>query len=77
VLAAMNARDRDLSRLLSAIAAEAGARLVGIRKTNGGHIRASFDRGGPLFLAATPSDNARALKNDAAQAKRLLRRITA
>lgn len=39
----MTRRDRDLNRLLSAIAAEAGARLVEIRKTNGGHIRSRRD----------------------------------
>jgi hypothetical protein len=39
--------------------------------------QARFDRGGPLFLSATPSDNVRTIKNDAAQAKRLLRRMTA
>ena len=73
----MSRRERDLQRLLSAIAEQANARLIEIRKTNGGHVRARFDRGGPLFLAATPSDNVRALKNDVAQAKQLLRRMTA
>ena len=70
-------RERDLQRLLSAIAEQANARLVEIRKTNGGHVRARFDRGGPLFLSATPSDNVRTIKNDAAQARLLLRRLTA
>ena len=57
----MNVRGRDLSRLLSAIAAEANARLIELRKTNGGHVRASFDRGGPMFISSTPSD-VRAIK---------------
>ena len=73
----MTKRERELCQLLSQIAERGNARLIEIRKTNGGHVRVRFDRGGPMFLAATPSDNARALKNDAAQAKRLLRRMTA
>jgi hypothetical protein len=68
----MTQRDRDLNRLLSAIAAEAGARLVEIRKTNGGHIRASFDRGGILFVSSTPSDY-RDHQITKAQARRALR----
>jgi hypothetical protein len=65
----MNTRARDLNRLLLAIAAEAGARLVEIRS---GHVRASFDRGGPMFISSTPSD-VRAIKNTAATARRVLR----
>jgi hypothetical protein len=68
----MNARDRDLSRLLSAIAAEAGARLVEIRKTNGGHVKARFDRGEILFISSTPGDY-RDHQNTKSQAKRVLR----
>ena len=48
----MNARDRDLSRLLSAVAMRAGARLVELRKTGGNHVRARFDRGGPMATFA-------------------------
>jgi hypothetical protein len=70
-------RERELEKILSAVAERGNARLIEIRKTNGGHVRARFDRGGPLFLAATPSNNARTLRNDAAQARRLLRRMTA
>ena len=73
----MTKRGRELCQLLSQIAERGNARLIEIRKTNGGHVRARFDRCGPLFLAATPSDNARTLRNDVAQARRLLRRITA
>ena len=43
----MTRRDRDLNRLLAAIARQADAKLVELRKTNGGHVRARFDRGGP------------------------------
>ena len=73
----MTKHERELEKLLAAIAQQADARLVELRKTNGGHVRASFDRGGLLFMSSTPSDNARTLRNDAAQAKRLLRRMTA
>ena len=73
----MTKRERELCQLLSQIAERGNARLIEIRKTNGGHVRARFDRGGPLFLSATPSDNVRTIKNDAAQARRLLRRLTA
>ena len=68
----MNARERDLSRLLSAVAMRAGARLVELRKTGGNHVRARFDRGGPMFISSTPND-VRAIKNAAAMAKRVLR----
>ena len=68
----MNARDRDLSRPSSAVAMRAGARLVELRKTGGNHVRARFDRGGPMFISSTPSD-VRAIKNTAAMAKRVLR----
>jgi hypothetical protein len=75
--AAMTSRyNRDLERLLATIALRANAKLVEIRKTNGGHVRARFDRGGLLFLSSTPSD-IRTIKKDAAQAKRLFRRMTA
>jgi hypothetical protein len=73
----MTKRERELCQLLSQIAERGNARLIEIRKTNGGHVRARFDRGGPLFLSATPSDNVGTIENDAAQARRLLRRLTA
>jgi hypothetical protein len=72
----MTKRERELCQLLSQIAERANARLIEIRKTNGGHVRARFDRGGLLFLSSTPPD-IRATQNDAAQARRLLRRVTA
>jgi hypothetical protein len=52
----MNARDRDLSRLLSAIAAEANSKLLLIQRTGSGHLKARFDRGGPVFISGMPSD---------------------
>jgi hypothetical protein len=66
----MTKRTRDLERLLATIALRTNG--VEIRKTNGGHIRARFDRGRPLFLSSTPSD-IRTIKNDAAVARRALR----
>lgn len=71
--AAMNARDRDLSRLLSAVAAEAGARLVAIKQTRHGHRKVRFqDRaGGNVIVIAggTPSDVA-AVNSEAGCARR-------
>jgi hypothetical protein len=72
----MNRRIRDLERLLAMIALQNAARPVEIRKTSGGHIRASFDRGSALFISSTPSD-VRSIKNTAAMARRGLRRMTA
>ena len=66
----MTKRERELAKVLPVVAEQANARLVDIRKTNGGHVRRRFDRG-------TPSDRVRTIKNDAAQARRLLRRMTA
>jgi hypothetical protein len=63
-------RDRELHQILSQIGEPANAKLVEIRKTNGGHVRASFDRGGPMFIS--PSD-VRAIKNTAATARRVSR----
>jgi hypothetical protein len=64
--------ERDLRRLLMVVAAQSGARLVELRTTGGSHIRASFDRGGPLFTSSTPGD-VRTIKNFKARAKRVLR----
>ena len=68
----MTKRDRDLNRLLLAVAMRAGARLVELRKTGGNHVRARFDRGGPMFISSAPSD-VRAIKNTAAMVRRVLR----
>jgi hypothetical protein len=38
----MTRRQRDLRRLLVDIAEQHGAKLVDIRNTNGGHLRATF-----------------------------------
>jgi hypothetical protein len=45
----MNRRDRELIRLLSAIAEETNARLLEVQKTNG-------SQGGPPFTGSTSSD---------------------
>jgi hypothetical protein len=63
---------RGLKRLLTTIADQAGARLIGIQRTGGGHVRARFDRGSPLFTGSTPFDW-RSIKNFKAHAKRVLR----
>ena len=68
----MTRRERGLRQLLTVVAERANARLVEIRKANGGHVQDSFDRGGPLFANSTPSDY-RSIKNFTAQARRALR----
>jgi hypothetical protein len=72
----MTKHQRGLKRLLNTIAEQTNTKLIQLRKTNGGHLQARFDRGGPLFMASTPSD-VRAIKNTAAMARRVLRRMTA
>jgi hypothetical protein len=65
-----------LSRLLSAIAAEAGARLVEIKTTGSGHKKVVLDRNGfsiGLVTSSTPSDY-RSTKNFEAFARRQLRK---
>jgi hypothetical protein len=66
----MTKRTRDLDRLLATIALQTNG--VEIRKTNGGHIRARFDRGLLIFIGSTPSDW-RTTRNLRAQAKMALR----
>lgn len=55
----MNVRGRDLSRLLSAIAAEANARLIELRKTNGGQCGRASIVVARCSLAARPATFAR------------------
>jgi hypothetical protein len=69
---AMTKRERELCQLLSQIAERGNARLIEIRKTDGGHIRARFDRGPLVFTSSTPSEW-RATKTLKAQARRALR----
>ena len=73
----MTRRERELYQVLSAVAERANAKLGAMQTTGRNHLKAVFvkDDGASIcmFLAATPSDNARTLRNDAAQAKRLLR----
>jgi hypothetical protein len=71
-------RDRDLSRLLSSVAAQANARLIEIRTTSGGHKKALLTRGGrtvAVICPSTPSDR-RSMLNTQADARRLLRGMT-
>jgi hypothetical protein len=67
---------RDAERMLSVIAAEAGARLVGIETTGGDHYRVRFLMAGGgvvhITIANTPSDH-RSRLNARAYARRLLR----
>jgi hypothetical protein len=68
----MTKHTRELESLLATIALQTDGRLVEIRKTNGRHIRARFDRGPLIFTRSTPSDW-RTTRNLRAQAKRALR----
>lgn len=73
----MTKRERELDHLFSTTAEQYGAQFVGLRPTGRGHYEAAFNKGGALvriFLSATPGD-VRTIHNDAAQARRLLRRI--
>ena len=63
---------REIEKLLTVLSDEANAKLVELQKTNGGHVKARFDRGGLLFTSSTPSDW-RTTRNLKAQAKRALR----
>lgn len=58
----MTRHQRDLHRLLQHVAEQANASLAEIRHTGGGHIRATFSRGGPVFISGTPSDR-RSIRN--------------
>ena len=55
----MNRRDRELSQLLSAIADQAGARLIAVQCTGSGHRKAVFikgDRRRFIIAGSTPGD---------------------
>jgi hypothetical protein len=70
----MNARARDLNRLLSAIAVKAEARLIAIETTGSGHKKALLARGDctvALICPSTPSDR-RSMLNTQADVRRLL-----
>jgi hypothetical protein len=64
--------DRELKRLLSEVARDAGARLVGIQTTRGNHRRVRFDNGVEMVVGSTISDW-RGKWNIRSQARRLLR----
>jgi hypothetical protein len=68
----MTKHQRSLKRLLTTIAEQTNTKLIQLRKTNGGHLQARFDRGPLLFTGSTPGDN-RAIHNFRAQVKRALR----
>lgn len=69
----MTRRYRDLHRLLEHVAAEAGARLLELRQTNGNHLRARFDRGTLVYISGTPSDRRFADRQVVADVGRQLR----
>jgi hypothetical protein len=71
----MTKRERELCQLLSQIADQAGARLIAIQQTGGGHRRAVFIKGNRrrfVIAGSTPGDR-RDRQNTAAMAKRALR----
>jgi hypothetical protein len=71
----VNRRDRELSQLLSAIADQAGARLIAVQCTGSGHRKAVFikgDRRRFVIAGSTPSDR-RDRHNTAPVARRVLR----
>jgi hypothetical protein len=74
----MNARDRDLSRLLSAVATQAQARLVAIQTTGSGHKRVLLARGNRTIAVICPftRSDKRSMLNTQAHARRLLRGMT-
>ena len=72
-------RDRELSQLLTAVANQAGARLIAIQQTGSGHRKAVFTKGNRrrfVIAGSTPSDR-RDRHNTAAAARRALRGLTA
>ena len=71
-------RIRDLQRDLSTVAEPFGAKLLGIRLANSGHLHATIACGAKIFVvyaALTPSDW-RADRQNASLLKRKLRAIT-
>jgi hypothetical protein len=68
----MRKHEREIRRVLAAIAEENEAKLVGIEYTGRTHLRATFVRGGvtaTITFGNTPSDW-RTFRNVAADAKR-------
>ena len=71
----MRRHEREVRRILAAIAEESEARLVGIEYTGRTHLRAVFVRGrviATITIPNSPSD-VRAYKNIVADARRVLR----
>jgi hypothetical protein len=50
----MTRHDRELSQLLSAIANQAGARLIAIQQTGSGHRKAVFIKGAIVADSSSP-----------------------
>jgi hypothetical protein len=72
----MTRRIRDLSRALTTVVEPYGARLVGIRLANSGHLHATIACGAESFVvyaALTPSIPG--TKNEVAFARRRLRQM--
>ena len=67
----MRRRERELRRALVVLAEKANASLLELRTTNGGHYVARFSKGGPLYVASTPSSSG--LWETKSQARRILR----
>jgi hypothetical protein len=73
----MRRHERDVRRLLAAIADESGGKLVKVDFTGRAHLRATFVRGrvtAIMTFGSTPSDW-RTFRNIAADTRRALRRI--
>jgi hypothetical protein len=70
-------RIRDLKRELASVAEPFGAKLIGIRSANSGHLHATITCGTKIFVvyaALTPSDR-RANRRQAPFVKRRLREL--
>jgi hypothetical protein len=73
----MTRHERDLRRLMLALADEGGARFVALQPTRGGHSRAVLNKSGvdvSLIAGASPSDR-RWQRSFTAFARRTLRAI--
>jgi hypothetical protein len=74
----MRRHEREVRRILAAIAEENEARLVGLKYTGRSHLRALFVKGrvtATITLSNSPSDF-RTYRYVVADAKRVLRQIT-
>lgn len=67
----MTKRERELKHELMVLAEKQHERLLELKLTPGGHYVARFSRGGPLYVASTPSSSG--LWETKSQARRILR----